>query len=76
MASTRLVDMNSPPERASAAHTLSASLQGGLFIGLATLAAGPLFDAAGARGYLAMTAMAAAGLCGALVLVRRPASLS
>ena len=72
LASTRLVDGASPPESASAAHTLSASVQTGLFIGLATLASGRLFDAAGARGYLAMSAMAGLGLMGALVLVRRP----
>jgi PPP family 3-phenylpropionic acid transporter len=65
------VDDNSPPESASAAHTLSASLQSGLFIGLATLASGPLFDQAGAGGYLAMSGMAAIGLLGALLLMRR-----
>lgn len=70
VASTRLVDATSPAASASAAHTLSASLQSGLFIGLATLASGPLFDWAGARGYLAMSAMAGAGLVGALILVR------
>ena len=74
VASTRLVDATSPPEQASAAHSLSASLQGGLFIGLATLASGPLFDLAGARGYLAMTGMAALGLTAAVVLARRPLS--
>jgi PPP family 3-phenylpropionic acid transporter len=71
VAATRLVDDNSPPESASAAHTLSASLQSGLFIGLATLASGPLFDQAGAGGYLAMSGMAAIGLLGALLLMRR-----
>ena len=72
VASTRLVDLTSPPERASVAHSLSAALQGGLFIGLATFASGSLFDAAGARGYWAMSAMAGTGLAGALVLARRP----
>ena len=70
VASTRLVDLTSPSESASAAHTLSASLQTGLFIGLATLGSGALFDAAGARGYWAMSAMAGVGLIGALLLVR------
>ncbi|MBW3617450.1 MAG: MFS transporter [Proteobacteria bacterium] len=70
VASTRLVDTTSPPESASAAHTLSASLQSGLFIGLATLGSGALFDAAGARGYWVMSAMAGLGLIGALVLAR------
>jgi PPP family 3-phenylpropionic acid transporter len=72
VASTRLVDLTSPPERASVAHSLSAALQGGLFIGMATLASGPLFDAAGPRGYWAMSALASMGLAGALVLVLRP----
>jgi len=73
LASTRLVDQASPRESASAAHTLSASLQGGLFIGMATLSSGALFEAVGARGYLAMSLMAAIGLAGALALTRRPA---
>jgi PPP family 3-phenylpropionic acid transporter len=76
VASTRLVDLSSPAESASAAHTLSASLQGGLFIGLATLGSGVLFDAAGAGGYWAMSAMAGVGLAGALVLVRRPKAMA
>lgn len=70
VASTRLVDLTSPPESASAAHTLSASLQSGLFVGMATLGSGALFDLAGARGYWAMSVMAAVGLLAALVLVR------
>lgn len=69
VASTRLVDLTSPAQSASAAHTLSASLQGGLFIGLATLGSGALFDAAGAKGYWAMSVMAGAGLIGALALL-------
>jgi PPP family 3-phenylpropionic acid transporter len=65
LASLHLVHRLAPPESASAAQTLSASLSSGLFIGLATLASGRLFDAFGPLGYLAMTAMAAAGLFGA-----------
>ena len=61
----RLVQRLCPPEAATAAQTLSASLSGGLFIGLATLGSGPLFDAWGAAGYLAMAAMSLAGLLGA-----------
>jgi MFS transporter, PPP family, 3-phenylpropionic acid transporter len=66
----RLVQQLCSPRAATAAQTLSASLSGGLFIGLATLASGPLFDAFGARGYLAMTMMTLAGLLGLLLLSR------
>jgi PPP family 3-phenylpropionic acid transporter len=71
LATLHLVQRLAPPESASAAQTLSASLSSGLLIGLATLASGPLFDAWGAGGYLAMTAMSAAGLLGAVRLRRR-----
>ena len=64
----RLVQQLCRPEQATAAQTLSASLSGGLFIGLATLVSGPLFDAYEAAGYLAMSAIAAAGLLGLLLL--------
>ena len=66
----QLVQRLAPPRGASAAQTLNASLSGGLLIGLATLACGPLFDAVGARGYLAMSGLALAGLVGALRLRR------
>lgn len=71
LAGLQFVERLSPPQSASAAQTLAAALSGGLFIGLATLGSGPLFDAAGARGYLAMSGMAVAGLAGAVVLARR-----
>ena len=70
MAGLLLVERTSPPESASAAQTLAAALSGGLFIGLATLGSGPLFDAVGARGYLAMSGMCVAGLIGAALLSR------
>ena len=69
--SLRLVQQLSPPATVTASQTLSASLSGGLFIGLASLASGPLFDAFGARGYLAMAAMALAGAAGLLLLRKR-----
>ena len=68
----RLVQQLCRPDQATAAQTLSASLSGGLFIGLATLVSGPLFDRYGASGYLAMSTMAAVGLLG-LLLLRGPA---
>ena len=80
LGSLQLVHRLAPPESASAAQTLSSSVSGGLLIGLATLAGGALFQSFGAGGYLAMTAMSAAGLGGALLLRQlsspRPASSS
>ena len=76
LASLQLVHRLAPAGSASAAQTLAASLSSGLFIGLATLGSGPLFDAFGAGGYLAMTAMSGAGLLGALALRRQLSSPS
>lgn len=70
LASIQLAARLSDARTASAAQLVNAALQGGVLCGLATLASGPLFDAAGARGYLAMAVMAAAGLAGALALYR------
>ncbi|HEX4197022.1 MAG TPA: MFS transporter [Caulobacteraceae bacterium] len=72
MASLRLVERLSPPENASAAQTLNSSISGGLLTGLATVASGPLFDAWGAKGYLAMTFIAGLGVAGGLRLALRP----
>ena len=66
----QLVHRICPPQAASAAQTLNASLSGGFFIGAATLVCGPLFDEVGARGYLAMTAMSLVGLVGVTMLAR------
>jgi PPP family 3-phenylpropionic acid transporter len=65
-----LIERLSPPQSASAAQTISSALSGGLLIGLATLASGALYDAAGAMGYLAMAALSAVGLIGAARLYR------
>ncbi|MCA6326291.1 MFS transporter, partial [Phenylobacterium sp.] len=70
LASIQLAARLSGPQTASAAQLVNAALQGGILSGLATLASGPLFDAVGAHGYLAMTGMAAAGLVGAVGLYR------
>ena len=70
LASIQLAARLSDARTASAAQLVNAALQGGVLCGLATLASGPLFDAAGARGYLAMAVMAGAGLAGALCLYR------
>ena len=71
MASLRLIERLSPPESASAAQAINSALSAGFMLGVGTLAAGPLFDAFGTRGYLAMAAMGGLGLIGALRLTRR-----
>jgi PPP family 3-phenylpropionic acid transporter len=50
--------------------SISSAFSGGLVIGLATLASGPLYDAVGPRGYLAMSALALVGMVFALRLLR------
>jgi PPP family 3-phenylpropionic acid transporter len=74
LGSLALIERHAPPHAASAAQTISSACAGGLFIGLATLASGPLFDAWGAGGYLGMTAMTLAGLVAGAMLLRHPAS--
>ncbi|MFO1012184.1 MAG: MFS transporter [Caulobacteraceae bacterium] len=66
--SLQLIERLSPARSASAAQTLNSALSGGIFIGLASMASGMLFDSVGALGYLAMSACAALGLVGALFL--------
>ncbi|PTT07214.1 MFS transporter, partial [Caulobacter sp. HMWF025] len=70
LASLRLIEKLTPPASASSAQAINSALSSGLTIGLATLASGPLFDALGPRGYLAMAAMAILGLAGAMALQR------
>ncbi|MET0338370.1 MAG: MFS transporter [Caulobacter sp.] len=71
MASLSLVERLSPAQSASAGQTVSSALSSGLMIGLATIISGPIFDQYGAYGYLAMALLAAAGVAGSLVLIRR-----
>ncbi|HEY2707985.1 MAG TPA: MFS transporter [Caulobacteraceae bacterium] len=68
MGSLQLMERLAPDRSASLAQTLNSVLSGGLLIGLATMASGRLFDAAGAHGYLAMSLVALLGLVGALCL--------
>lgn len=68
LASLQLVERLSTPQNASFAQALNSALSGGVLMGFATMAAGPLFDHFGARGYLLMSAMCAAGLVGAIRL--------
>lgn len=62
MAALQLIERNAPPRSLSAAQTISSACSGGLFIGLATIASGKLFDAFGAQGYLGMSLLAGLGL--------------
>ncbi|WP_337186877.1 MFS transporter [Phenylobacterium sp.] len=73
LASLQLVERLSTPRNASAAQTINSALSAGVLMGVATMISGPLFDRFGAQGYLLMSAMALAGLMGALRLygVRR-----
>lgn len=72
LGSLALIERYAPPHTASAAQTISSSLSGGLFIGLATLGSGPLFDAFGAFGYLGMTLMTLVGMAIIGLLIRQP----
>ncbi|MDX2276380.1 MAG: MFS transporter [Hyphomonadaceae bacterium] len=66
----RLLYREAPEAAAGMAQTLYAVLSAGIFMGLATLGSGVLYDAIGARGYWVMAAMAIAG--GALSLLLLP----
>jgi PPP family 3-phenylpropionic acid transporter len=68
IASLQLTERLSTPANASGAQLVNSALSGGMLSGLATMAAGVLFDHWGARGYLAMTAMSLVGLVGAFRL--------
>jgi len=57
----RLLTREAPENAAAMAQTLYAALSSGLLLGAASLISGILFDAAGAHGYWAMSAMAFAG---------------
>lgn len=70
MASLRLIERLAPPRSASAAQAINSALSAGFMLGVATLASGPLFDAFGVKGYLAMAVMGGLGLVGALRLTR------
>lgn len=62
LASIQMVERLSKPANASAAQVINSAFSGGMLIGLATIGSGWLYDRTGAHGYLAMSAMAAAGL--------------
>lgn len=59
-----------PEERAATAQALYAAVTGGLMMGLATWAAGPLYAHFAAHAHFAMAGLALLGLSGAVQLVR------
>jgi len=62
LAGVQIIEKLAPPGGHTAAQTLNSVMAAGILIGLATLAAGPLYDRVGMLGYLAMTGLAAIGL--------------
>ena len=77
LAGVEIADRLSPANSKTSAQTLNSMLSSGVLMGLATLAAGPLYDRVGVGGYMAMTALAALG--GGLAFVgsrRRPAGIA
>ncbi|MDX2234968.1 MAG: MFS transporter [Hyphomonadaceae bacterium] len=64
----KLVQREAPPHIAGVAQTLYAALASGTLAGLSMLISGALYDSVGALGYLAMAALAAAGLA---IMVRK-----
>ncbi|MNR56919.1 hypothetical protein D3C85_1775920 [compost metagenome] len=67
----QIVERLSPPDNHTAAQTLSSVVSAGVLIGLATAASGPLYDAFGLKGYLAMAGLAFTGGLTGLVLQSR-----
>ena len=65
LAGLQIVERLAPPANQTAAQTLLSALSSGVLIGMATLLAGPLYDAYGALGYLAMAVLAGLGLMAA-----------
>lgn len=70
LASVEIVGALSPRRDHTASQTLASMLSSGLLTGLATALSGPLYDHIGALGYLAMAAVAGAGLLAALSVRR------
>ncbi|MFW2342402.1 MFS transporter [Brevundimonas sp.] len=72
LAGVEIVERLAPEDAQTAAQTLSSTVSAGVLIGIATVLSGPLYDAYGAGGYLAMAGMAALGGLAALSLRGRP----
>ncbi|RZJ19513.1 MAG: MFS transporter [Brevundimonas sp.] len=73
LAGVELAETLSPADSHTAAQTLGSVLSTGVLMGLATVLAGPLYDAYGAGAYWAMTGLALFGLAAALRLRRATA---
>ncbi len=65
LAGVQIVEQIIPAGSSTAAQTLNSVLASGVLIGLATIFAGPLYDAYGTGGYLAMAVLAGIGLLAA-----------
>jgi len=63
---------NVPPSQAATAQALYASVTSGIGLGLATLAAGPLYGAVGGNAYLPMALLCLVGVVGTVMLARWP----
>lgn len=64
---------NVPPSEAATAQAVYASVTSGIGLGLATVAAGPLYGVLGGHAYLPMALLCVAGVAGMLWLARWPA---
>lgn len=71
LAALQMIEALAPPGQETAAQMIYSSLSAGLFIGLATVISGPLYDDHGVRGYLAMGVLAGTGLVLSYRLRRR-----
>ena len=71
LAGVQIIERLSPADNHTAAQTLSSVVSAGVLIGLATAASGPLYDAFGLKGYLAMAGLAATGGLAGLILQMR-----
>lgn len=71
LAGVEIVERLAPEDAQTAAQTLSSTLSAGVLIGIATVLSGPLYDAVGAGGYLAMSALVLLGAVAGLSVRRR-----
>ncbi len=65
LAGVEIIERLAPSGQHTAAQTLNSVMAAGVLIGLATLAAGPLYGTFGTLGYLSMAALAGVGLIAA-----------
>jgi PPP family 3-phenylpropionic acid transporter len=65
LAGVEIIERLAPPGQHTAAQTLNSVMAAGVLIGVATLAAGPLYGSYGTLGYLSMAVLAGIGLLAA-----------